>query len=77
MLPDKQLIETYNPSSIFSMEKSNVNAVDEMDKPFIPDMDVRNTLPKTDTLKLNPLNNTEIPQISGASSLNNIKQLDL
>src|SRR3989339_1200805 len=77
VLPDKQLIETYNPSSIFSMEKSNVNAVDEMNKPFIPDMDVRNTLPKTDTLKLNPLNNTEIPQISGASSLNNIKQLDL
>src|SRR3989339_386046 len=77
VLPDKQLIETYNPSSIFSMEKSNVNAVDEMDKPFIPDMDVRNTLPKTDTLKLNPLNNTEIPQISGSSSLNNIKQSDL
>ena len=77
VLPDKQFIETYNPSSIFSMEKSNVNAVDEMDKPFIPDMDVRNTLPKTDTLKLNPLNNTEIPQISGASSLNNIKQSDL
>ncbi len=77
VLPDKQLIETYNPSSIFSVEKSNVNAVDEMDKPFIPDMDVRNTLPKTDTLKLNPLNNTEIPQISGASSLNNIKQSDL
>src|SRR3989339_1674823 len=77
VLPDKQLIETYNPSSIFSMEQSNVNAVGEMDKPFIPDMDVRNTLPKTDTLKLNPLNNTEIPQISGASSLNNIKQLDL
>ena len=77
VLPDKQLIETYNPGSIFSMEKSNVNAVGEMDKSFIPDMDVRNTLPKTDTLKLNPLNNTEIPQISGASSLNNIKQLDL
>src|SRR3989339_678832 len=77
VLPDKQLIETYNPGSIFSVEKSNVNAVDEMDKPFIPDMDVRNTLPKTGTLRLNPLNNTEIPQISGASSLNNIKQLDL
>src|SRR3972149_7915258 len=35
VLPDKQLIETYNPSSLFSGEK-----------PFIPDMDVRNTLPK-------------------------------
>jgi len=77
VLPDKQLIETYNPGSIFSVEKSNVNAVDEMDKPFIPDMDVRNTLPKTGTLRLNPLNNTEIPQISGASSLNNIQQSDL
>src|SRR3989339_865530 len=77
VLPDKQLIETYNPGSIFSVEKSNVNAVDEMDKPFIPDMDVRNTLSKTGTLRLNPPNDTEIPQISGASSLNNIKQLDL
>src|SRR3990167_5201709 len=77
MLPDKQLIETYNPSSIFSMKKSHVNTVDEMDKLFIPDMNVRNALPKTDTLKLNPLNKTEIPQISGASSLNNIKQSDL
>ena len=77
VLPDKQIIETYNPGSIFSMEKSRVNAVAEMDKPFIPDMDVGNTLPKTDTLKLNPLNNTEIPQISGASSLNNIQQSDL
>src|SRR3990172_2021335 len=77
MLPDKQLIETYNPSSIFSMKKSHVNTVDEMDKLFIPDMNGRNALPKTDTLKLNPLNKTEIPQISGASSLNNIKQSDL
>ena len=75
--PDKQLIETYNPSSIFSMEKSNVNAVDKMDKPFIPDMDVGNTLPKTDALKLNPLNNTETLQVSGASSLNNMQQSGL
>ena len=77
VLPDKQLIETYNPSSIFSMEKSNVNAVNEMDKPFIQDVDVGNTLPKTDTLKLIPLNNPETLQISGASSLNNMQQSDL
>ncbi|HHT9144076.1 MAG: flagellar hook-length control protein FliK [Candidatus Brocadiaceae bacterium] len=75
--PDKLLIETYNTSSIFSTEKSNVNAVDEMDKPFIPDMDVRNTLPKTDTLKLHPLKNPETLQVSGESSINNTQQLDL
>ncbi len=76
-LPDKQLIETYNPSSIFSMEKSNVNAVDEMDKPFIPDMDIGNTFPKTDTLKLNPLNNTESLRVFNESFNNNIQQLEL
>ena len=65
-LPDKLLIETYNPSSIFSMEK-----------PVIQDMDVRNTLPKTDTLKLHPLNNPETLQVSGESSINNTQQLDL
>ena len=74
---DRPLIETHNPSSIFSLEKSNVNAVDEMDKPFIQDMDIRNTLPKTDTLKLNPLNNPETLQVSGESSINNIQQLNL
>ena len=77
MILDRPLIETHNPSSIFSLEKSNVNAVDEMDKPFIQDMDIRNTLPKTDTLKLNPLNNPETLQVSGESSLNNIQQLNL
>lgn len=77
VLPDKQLIETYNPRSIFSMEKSNVNAVDEMDKPFIPDMDVGNTLPKTDILKLNPLNNTESLRVFNESFDNNIQQLEL
>ena len=77
VLPDKQLIETYNPSSIFSMEKSNVNAVDEMDKPFIPDMDVENTLPKTDTFKLNPLNNTESLRVFNESFNKNIQQLEL
>ena len=77
VLPDKQLIETYNPGSIFSMEKSRVNAVAEMDKPFIPDMDVGNTLPKTDTLKLNPLNNTESLRVFNESFDNNIQQLEL
>jgi len=77
VLPDKQLIETYNPSSIFSIEKSNVNAVDEMDKPFIPDMDIGNTIPKTDTLKLNPLNNTESLRVFNESFNNNIQQLEL
>ena len=77
VLPDKQLIETYNPSSIFSMEKSNVNAVDEMGKPFIPDMDIGNTLPKTDTLKLNPLNNTESLRVFNESFNKNIQQLEL
>ena len=74
---DRHLIETHNPGSIFSLEKSNVNAVDEMEKPFIQDMDVGNTLPKTDTLKLNLLNNPETLQVSGASSLNNMQQSDL
>lgn len=69
VLPDKQLIETYNPSSIFS--------VDEMDKPFIPDMDIGNTLPKTDTLKLNPLNNTESLRVFNESFNKNIQQLEL
>ena len=77
VLPDKQLIETYNPSSIFSMEKANVNAVDEMGKPFIPDMDVENTLPKTDTFKLNPLNNTESLRVFNESFNKNIQQLEL
>lgn len=77
VLPDKQLIETYNPSSIFSMEKANVNAVDEMGKPFIPDMDIGNTLPKTDTLKLNPLNNTESLRVFNESFNKNIQQLEL
>lgn len=77
VLPDKQLIETYNPSSIFSLVKSNVNAVDKMEKPFIQDMDVKITLPKTDTLKLHPLHNPEILQVSGESSINNTQQLDL
>ena len=77
VLPDKQIIETYNPGSIFSMEKSRVNAVAEMDKPFIPDMDVGNTLPKTDTLKLNPLNNTESLRVFNESFDNNIQQLEL
>ena len=67
---DRHLIETHNPGSIFSLEKSDVNAVDEMEKPFIQDVDVRNTLPRIDTLKLNPLNNPETLQVSGASSLN-------
>src|SRR3972149_2917934 len=66
VLPDKQLIETYNPSSLFSGEK-----------PFIPDMDVRNTLPKTDTLKLNPLNTIESLRVFNESFDNNIQQLEL
>ena len=77
VLPDKQLIETYNPSSLFSMEKANVNAVDEMGKPFIPDMDIGNTLPKTDTFKLNPLNNTESLRVFNESFNKNIQQLEL
>ena len=77
VLLDKHLIETHNPSSIFSLEKSNVNAVDEMDKPFIQGMDVANTLPKTDTLKLNPANNPEAPQVLRGSFTNDIQQLDL
>ena len=63
---DKQFIETHNPSSIFSLEK-----------PFIQDMDFRNTLPKTDTLKLNPLNIHETPQVLGKSFINNMQQSDL
>ncbi|MBI2470984.1 MAG: flagellar hook-length control protein FliK [Planctomycetes bacterium] len=63
---DKQVIETRNPSSIFYLEK-----------PFIQDMDFRNTLPKTDTLKLNPSNITETPQVSGESLINNMQQSDL
>ena len=40
-------------------------------------MDVTNTLPKTDTLKLNPLSNPETLQVSGESFINNIQQLNL
>jgi len=60
---DRHLVETHNPGSIFSLEKSHVNAVDKMDKPFIQDMDVGNTLSKTDTLKLN-LPNSDIYEIT-------------
>ena len=74
---DKQFIETHNPGSIFSLEKSHVNAVDEMDKPFIQDMDVGNTLPKTDAFKLNPLSNPKTQQVSGESSINNIQPSNL
>jgi flagellar hook-length control protein FliK len=59
------------------MEKATVNAVDEMDKPFIPDMDGGNTLPKTDTLKLYPLNNTESLRVFNESFDDNIQQLEL
>src|SRR3989304_3330262 len=60
---DRHLVETHNPGSIFSLEKSNVNAVDKMDKPFIQDMDVGNTLSKTDPPKLN-LPNSDIYEIT-------------